>query len=167
MANSCRLPTLARNRRCPRRRRKFRTWGLIGAEIMEGRSNYRGWENQFTKRFGNNWQLDASYTLSKFNDDGGIGRPAGPYITTLTPGADIPTQLTPLGIDVAADLRPDYGVADSNQTHRATVNGIWEIGKGLQLSGLYFCDRQRSRTMAAVGAAARRITGLLLTFAPR
>ncbi|MDA1307820.1 MAG: hypothetical protein O2917_11225, partial [Acidobacteria bacterium] len=87
---------------------------------------------------GNNWQLDASYTFSKFRDDGGIGGPAGPYSTVLTPGADIPTVLTPLGFDVAADLRPDYGTAASDQRHRATVNGIWEIGRGLQLSGLYF-----------------------------
>ena len=119
-------------------RRPFPNWGIVMAEIMEGRSNYRGWENQFTRRFGNNWQLNASYTMSKFLDDGGIGRPAGPYQVELTPGADIPTRLVPLGFDVAADLRPDYGIADTNQTHRATLNGIWEIGKGLQLSGLYF-----------------------------
>ena len=105
---------------------------------MDGRSNYRGWENQFTKRFGNNWQLDASYTLSKFEDDGGIGGPAGPYSTVLTPGADIPTVLTALPFAVASDLGLDYGTAGSDQRHRATVNGIWEIGKGLQLSGLYF-----------------------------
>ena len=119
-------------------RRPFPTWGILGAEIMEGRSNYIGWENQFTKRFGNNWQLDASYTFSKFKDDGGIGGPSNPFITTLTPGADIPTQLSPLGFNVAADLQADYGTAASDQRHRATVNGIWEIGKGLQLSGLYF-----------------------------
>jgi hypothetical protein len=31
-----------------------------------------------------------------------------------------------------------YGLAVGDQRHRAVVNGIWEVGKGFQLSGLYF-----------------------------
>src|SRR5207249_736104 len=34
----------------------FPTWGPLAAEVMNGRSNYYGWENTFTKRFSNRWQ---------------------------------------------------------------------------------------------------------------
>ena len=44
----------------------FPSWGPVAAEIMNGRSNYYGWENTFTKRFSNHWQANATYTLSKF-----------------------------------------------------------------------------------------------------
>jgi hypothetical protein len=119
-------------------RRPFPEWGIVLAEIMDGRSNYRGWESSFTKRFSNRWQASATYTLSGFWDDGGIGGPAGPYTIVLHPGADIPTELVPLGFPVAADLGPDYQLAASDQRHRATFNGIWDMGMGFQLSGLYF-----------------------------
>jgi hypothetical protein len=119
-------------------RRPFPEWGIVLAEIMELRSNYRGWENSFTKRFSDRWQASATYALSGFWDDGGIGGPTGPYSTVLHPGADIPTELVPLGFPVAADLRPDYALAATDQRHRATFNGIWDMGMGFQLSGLYF-----------------------------
>jgi hypothetical protein len=118
--------------------RPFPEWGIVGAEIMTGRSNYRGWENSFTKRFSNRWQANATYSLSAFWDDGGIGGPAGPYNIVLHPGDPIPTQLVPLGFAVAPDLRPDYQLAPTDQRHRATFNGIWDMGMGFQLSGLYF-----------------------------
>ena len=63
----------------------FPSWGPIAGEIMNGRSNYYGWENTFTKRFSNRWQANATYTLSWFKDDGGIGSLTGPYVTTLDP----------------------------------------------------------------------------------
>jgi hypothetical protein len=120
--------------------RPFPQWGTIAAEIMDGRSNYRGWENSFTKRFSNRWQAQATYSLSWYYEDGGIGAPPGegPYNTVLNAGADIPTQLVPLGFEVARDLRGDYGLGADDQRHRATINGIWEMGMGFQLSGLYF-----------------------------
>jgi hypothetical protein len=119
-------------------RRPFPEWGIIGAEIMTGRSNYYGLENSFTKRFSRRWQANATYTFSHFYDDGGIGGPAGPYKVVLHPGEAIATELVPLGFPVAADLRPDYTLAPTDQRHRATVNGIWDMGAGVQLSGLYF-----------------------------
>src|SRR4029079_5569576 len=35
-------------------------------------------------------------------------------------------------------MGPMYQLADSDQRHRATFNGIWDIGLGFQLSGVYF-----------------------------
>jgi len=116
----------------------FPSWGPIAAEIMNGRSNYYGWENTFTKRFSNRWQANATYTLSKFYDDGGIGTITGPYVVTLDPAADITTKLTPYTGEVAPDMRALYQLGASDQRHRATFNGIWDMGKGFQLSGLYF-----------------------------
>ena len=116
----------------------FPTWGPIAAEIMNGRSNYYGWENTFTKRFSSHWQANATYTLSKFYDDGGIGAITGPYVATVDTAARITTKLTPYSGTVAPDMGPMYQLAATDQRHRATFNGIWDMGKGVQLSGLYF-----------------------------
>src|SRR3970282_2299164 len=32
----------------------------------------------------------------------------------------------------------DYSYATGDQRHRFTANGIWDIGRGLQMSGVYF-----------------------------
>jgi hypothetical protein len=114
-------------------RRPFPEWGVIRAKIMGRRSNYHGWENSFTKRFSDRWQASASYALGWFRDDDGP-----PVNVELVRGADIPTILHPLGFPVAADLSGEYGLAATDQRHRATFNGIWDIGMGFQLSGLYF-----------------------------
>jgi hypothetical protein len=119
-------------------RSPFPEWGPVYAELMTGRSNYRGWETSFTKRFSDHWQANASYTLSAFYDDGGIPSPGGPFDVILHPGAAIATELVPLGSTVAPDLRPMYQLTATDQRHRATFNGIWEVGRGVQLSGLYF-----------------------------
>ena len=116
----------------------FPSWGPIAGEIMNGRSNYYGWENTFTKRFSNRWQANATYTLSWFKDDGGIGALTGPYLTALDPNAKITTTLTPYSGQVAPDMGPLYQLAASDQRHRATFNGIWDMGAGVQLSGVYF-----------------------------
>jgi hypothetical protein len=39
---------------------------------------------------------------------------------------------------VAPDLGGEYTIAATDQRHRATLNGIWQVGRGFQLSGLYF-----------------------------
>jgi hypothetical protein len=39
---------------------------------------------------------------------------------------------------VAADLGGEYTLAATDQRHRAALNGIWQVGRGFQLSGLYF-----------------------------
>jgi TonB dependent receptor len=116
----------------------FPSWGPIAGEIMNGRSNYYGWENTFTKRFSNRWQANATYTLSYFKDDGGIGSLTGPFLTTLDPAAKITTTLVPYTGSFAPDMGPLYQLAATDQRHRATFNGIWDLGKGFQLSGLYF-----------------------------
>jgi hypothetical protein len=116
----------------------FPSWGPIAGEIMDGRSNYYGWENTFTKRFSKRWQLNATYTLAWYKDTGGIGTITGPYLTTLDPSAAITTILSPYTGPVAPDMTPLYQLGATDQRHRSTINGIWDLGYGMQLSGLYF-----------------------------
>jgi hypothetical protein len=116
----------------------FPSWGPIAAEIMDGHSDYFGWENTFTKRLANRWQANATYTLSWYKDDGAIGTITGPYVVTLDPSAKITSTLNPYTGTVAPDMGPVYQLGATDQRHRATFNGIWDMGKGVQLSGLYF-----------------------------
>ena len=46
------------------------------------------------------------------------------------------TTLVPF--PVAPDLGAEYGLAETDQRHRAVFNGIWQVGYGFQVSGLYF-----------------------------
>jgi hypothetical protein len=116
----------------------FPTWGPLAAEIMNGRSNYYGWENTFHKRFSSHWQANATYTLSKFMDDGPFSGLTGPFFVTLDPSANITTVLNRYTGTVTPDMGSIYQLASTDQRHRATFNGIWDLGRGVQLSGIYF-----------------------------
>ena len=70
------------------------------------------------------WQFSGTYTLSFFKD----GNPAAVFGPTLR---------TP-NFPLVQDFGPEYGYATSDQRHRAVFNGIWDLGYGFQLSGLYF-----------------------------
>lgn len=50
------------------------------------------------------------------------------------------TGRTIVPFDVVSDLGGDasYGLAGTDQRHRAVFNGIWEVGKGFQVSGLHY-----------------------------
>lgn len=39
---------------------------------------------------------------------------------------------------VAPDFGGEYGLAVTDQRHRAVFNGIWLVGGGFQVSGVYF-----------------------------
>ena len=103
-------------------RRPFPDWGPIYMNVMGGRSNSHSLQTAFTKRLSNRWQASGTYTLSWLHD--------------MSAPAFSGTQ--PVPFPVAADLGGDYGLSANDQRHRATLNGIWEVGRGFQLSGLYF-----------------------------
>ena len=113
-----------------RTRLPFPDWGLVLGEFMVGRTNYHGLESSFTKRMNNRWQASASYSISRFKDS-----PGNPVFVSPD-GTGV--NWVPLGFAVAPDLGDDYGLAVTDQHHRATFNGIWDMGLGFQLSGLYF-----------------------------
>jgi Carboxypeptidase regulatory-like domain/TonB dependent receptor-like, beta-barrel len=103
-------------------RRPFPDWDAIYMNVMGGRSNSHALQTSFTKRLSNRWQASGTYMLSWLYD---ASAPA--YSGTQ-----------PVPFPVAPDLGGDYSLSSSDQRQRATFNGIWQVGRGFQLSGLYF-----------------------------
>ena len=122
-------------------RRPFPEWGVVLLEFLEGKSEYNAVDLTFTKRFSNRWQGTATYTLGYFKD----GLPIRPqwYL-----GPDGVMARRDIGFPLAPDLGGDYGYAGSvvgggfgqagDQRHRAVLNGVWDVGYGFQVSGIYF-----------------------------
>jgi hypothetical protein len=74
------------------------------------------------KRFSRRWQASATYTLSGFWD--AQNQPfSGLAIVPFT---------------VAPDLGNEYTLGEDDQRHRAVFSGIWQVGRGFQLSGLHY-----------------------------
>jgi hypothetical protein len=95
----------------------YPNFGLVPTYYSDGWSNYHALQTAFTKRFNNNWQASGTYTLGQYKD--AVGAPD-------------------VGFAVAPDLGGEYTLAAGDQRHRAVFNGIWQLQRGFQLSGLYF-----------------------------
>ncbi len=99
-------------------RRAEPNWG-VQMEIMERRSNYHAMVTGFTRRMRDRWQ--ASRTRALYDND------------------PLPLSgLQQVTFAVSKDLGGEYGLATTDQRHRAVFNGIWDAGYGFQVSGLYF-----------------------------
>ena len=102
--------------------RPYPDWGVVSMNTHLARSEYHGLLTGFTKRFSNNWQASATYTLSGlWNAD------TKPF-----------SGLEPVAFETAPDLGGEWGLSSDDQRHRAVFNGIWEVGKGFQVSALHF-----------------------------
>jgi len=111
--------------------RPYPNWGMVDGEWMRGYANSHAIETSFTKRFADRWQLMATYTLGVIRDS--RGKPC--QVSKGSDGGPVCNDITfPLALDVGGE----YGLAATDQRHRAVVNGIWDMGMGFQLSGLYF-----------------------------
>ncbi|HEU4688490.1 MAG TPA: hypothetical protein VFS23_09025, partial [Vicinamibacterales bacterium] len=111
-----------------------------------GRSDYHGLQTTWTKRFSNRWQASANYTLSQIKND----EPSQPMSST-----------TVVPFPVAPDLGNEYGLAVTDQRHRAVFNGIWQVGGGFQLSGIYFYGSgQRDQVVCGCDARGLQITSI-------
>jgi len=99
-------------------------FGIVGIDNMNGYSNYKALQVGFNKRFSHNYQFSATYALSDLKDS--------------NPRAQVGADEVPADIVLKQDLAGEYGPAVGDQRHRATVNGIWALKYGFQLSGLYF-----------------------------
>ena len=104
-------------------RRPYPEWAQVPMDIFEGRNNYHAVEMSLTKRMSSRWQASATYTVSSFRD--GVPNPWSGV-------------MNPVSFTVQAPLGEEYGLAATDQRHRAVFNGIWQMGYGFQLSGLYF-----------------------------
>jgi len=97
-------------------------YGILSMIPHNTRSGYSGLQTSFTKRMNQRWQASATYTLSFFKD--AQNQPfSGLNIVPFT---------------VAGDLGNEYTYADTDQRHRAVFSGIWEVGRGFQVSGLHY-----------------------------
>ena len=112
-------------------RRPFPGWGTVNFEWLAGWSNYYGTDFTFTKRYSDNWQFSASYTLAHFKD-------AYPRREQWFIGDDGLAQHGPIPFALAPDMGGEYTYAVGDQRHRVTANGIWDVGRGFQVSGIYF-----------------------------
>ncbi|MGH9255867.1 MAG: TonB-dependent receptor [Vicinamibacterales bacterium] len=122
-------------------RRPFPDWGLVNFELLEGWSNYHAGDFTFAKRYSNRWQASATYTISWFKD-------AAPVRDQWYLGSNGVVARRPIGFALAPDMGGEYSYAgqwraggfgqSGDQRHRAVLNGLWEVGAGVQVSGIYF-----------------------------
>jgi hypothetical protein len=102
--------------------RPYPLLGIVSVTPYMGWSNYHAMQAALTRRFRNNWQGSITYTL------GGL------WNATPRPmsGAQI------VNFEVPGDLGDEYTLAETDQRHRVVFNGIWQVGGGFQVSGVYF-----------------------------
>jgi hypothetical protein len=132
--------------------RPFPNWGIVNFEWLAGYSNYYGTDFTLTKRYSNNWQMSASYTLAYFKD-------ANPRRELWFIGSDGLVDSRAIDFPLAPDMGGDYTFATGDQRHRFTSNGIWDVGRGLQVSGIYFFG-SGDRLAVNAGADRRNEAGL-------
>jgi hypothetical protein len=85
-------------------------------------------QTSFTKRMSSRWQLAATYTLSGFWDAD------SPPFT----GDPATNSFVPVPFPTAPDMGGEWALSEADQRHRAVFNGIWQVGRGFQVSGLYY-----------------------------
>ena len=96
--------------------------GVVSMIPHNAKSELRSLQTAFTKRMSQRWQASATYTLSWF------------YNSENQPFQGL--EIVPFAVQ--PDLGGEWGLSADDQRHRAVFNGIWQVGKGFQLSGLHF-----------------------------
>ena len=103
-------------------RRAFPLYGVISQSLRTGKSSYHGLQTAFRKRMSNRWQASGTYTLSGLWDS--HARPV--------------SGLSEVPFDTAPDLGGEFTLSQYDQRHRMVFNGIWQVARGFQVSGLVF-----------------------------
>jgi len=125
--------------------RAFPTYGVVGMIPHTGQSDYHGLQTSVTKRMSDHWQGTLTYTL------GGIWDQDPQPISGFT---EVP-------FPVAKDLGGERSLAEGDQRHRLVFNGIWEVGGGFQVSGIYFYGSgQRSQVVCGCDARGLQIASV-------
>ena len=96
-------------------------WAVVQYEVFQRRSNYHALQTGLQKRFSNRWQGSVTYTMARLEDSDPLPISGFEQVNFAVPG----------------DLGGEYGVAETNQKHRAVFNGILDVGRGFQVTGLY------------------------------
>jgi hypothetical protein len=98
--------------------------GVISMIDYNSNSSLRALQTAFTKRMSNHWQASATYTLSWFYDE------ESQPVSGRT--------LVPFTIQDDLGGPGSYGLAATDQRHRAVFTGIWEVSHGFQVSALHY-----------------------------
>ena len=126
-------------------RRAFPTYGVVGMIPHTGQSDYHGLQTAVTKRMSDNWQASLTYTLAGLWDQD--PQPISGF--------------TEVPFTVAKDLGGERSLAEGDQRHRLVFNGIWEVGGGFQVSGIYFYGSgQRSQVVCGCDARGLQIASV-------
>jgi hypothetical protein len=124
-------------------RRAYPDFGAISMLVRMGRSRYHALQTAVTKRFSNHWQGGATYTWSGLLDA---------YPPAFSGIAPVPFTTTP-------DLGGEWSYSAGDLRHRAVLNGIWQVGRGLQLSGVFYTGIGE-RATTTYGSDVRNIAGV-------
>jgi hypothetical protein len=120
----------------------FPAWNIVNIQFTDGQSNYHALQTVFTKRFRDRWQASANYAYA---------REYGFDPLPLLPGCEYPVTapgVCTVPITMAPDLASEW-YRTGAQAHRAIFNGIWQVGHGFQVSGLYFYGDNGKQTATA------------------
>jgi hypothetical protein len=104
-------------------------FGILAMTLQNGRSAYHGVITSFTKRMSHHWQASGTYTLAGFWNAVGAPFMGVPGSTPI----EVPFAL-------AQDLKGEWGLAEGDQRHRVVLNGIWQVGRGFQVSGIHYAS---------------------------
>jgi TonB-dependent receptor-like protein len=116
--------------------RAYPQFGVVGSIPHTGLSDYYGLQTSFTKRMANHWQASVTYTLGKL------------YETDPAPISG----LHAVTFAVPGDLGGERSLTATDQRHRAVFNGIYDVGHGFQVSGIYFYGSgQRDQILCSCG----------------
>jgi hypothetical protein len=136
-------------------RRAYPEYGLISMAVRTGWSSYHALQTSVTRRLRNRWQASATYTLS------------GLWNAEAPPHSGVHQVPFP----VAPDFGGEFTFDATDMRHRAMFNGIWQVGRGFQVSGLlYVAAGERSTTsfggderqFGATGSARLRRDGTIV-----
>jgi hypothetical protein len=119
-------------------RRPVKGWGAVNQNVVQpnGPTSY-AMQMEFNKRMASHWQLSATYLL-QFDYEyqyAPVNRDKGCQYAITNPSPGVFTCEAPITLN---PLIADEHFLNGDQRNRATVNGIWELPVGFQLSGLYF-----------------------------
>ena len=104
-------------------------WGVVAMTLQNARSAYHAVVTSFTKRMSNRWQASGTYTL------GGFWTAVGAPFQGVT--GSTPVEVT---FPLAQDLQGEWSFAEGDQRHRLVLNGIWQVARGFQLSGIHYAS---------------------------
>jgi hypothetical protein len=118
----------------------FPDWQAVLTRLSSASSDYMALQAGITKRMANHWQASATYLLSyNWLFDNVPVAPGCQYPTTsTTPG----TFSCSTPITLQPDISENGYYLDPGQRQKVTVNGIWQLPYGFQLSGVYLFGDQ-------------------------